>query len=185
MNVAQNAPASQVLFVDDDELWLVTLERATRGKVQVFAARNGDEARAIARHRPIDVALIDRNMPGESGLEVTRRIRRMCPCVGISLVTSEEITPELALDARDHGADSCNEKPASLATLVIVLQDLARRRAERAEHLPTLAEHEWALVEAALHACAGNKSRAARVLGMTYRGLLNKLKKGPPQLRGD
>lgn len=178
--MAQNAPPTSVLFVDDDEHLLATMERAACARVRVFPARDGMQARAVARRQQLDVALIDRNMPEECGFQVSSRLRRICPWIGISIVTSERITPELALDAVSHGADDCTEKPSTVSGLLETIASLARRRAKHAEQLPTIAEHEWTLVEATLRACGGNRSRAARMLGLTYNGLVKKLAKGPP-----
>lgn len=76
------------------------------GDIQVVAeAANGAEALALIReHRP-DVAVLDIQMPGQSGIEVTRRLRAEGLPVGVLLLTAYDDDPYVmaALQAGANG----------------------------------------------------------------------------------
>lgn len=76
------------------------------GDIQVVAeAGDGDEALALIRaHRP-DVAVLDIQMPGQSGIEVTRRLRAEGLPVGVLLLTAYDDDPYVmaALQAGANG----------------------------------------------------------------------------------
>lgn len=76
------------------------------GDIQVVAeAGDGDEALALIRaHRP-DVAVLDIQMPGQSGIEVTRRLRAAGLPVGVLLLTAYDDDPYVmaALQAGANG----------------------------------------------------------------------------------
>src|SRR5216684_3921763 len=60
---------------DDDDILLLVTTRLRRDGFDVVAARNGEEALALAKtHRPA-IAVLDIGMPGLDGLEVLQRIR--------------------------------------------------------------------------------------------------------------
>jgi CheY-like chemotaxis protein len=76
-----------ILVVDDNELNLAltraVLERAGH---DVEAARSGDEAVvSIARRRP-DLVLMDVQLPGRDGLDVTRALKSQPATAGIPIV---------------------------------------------------------------------------------------------------
>ncbi len=64
------------------------------GDIQVVAeAADGDEALALIRtHRP-DVAVLDIQMPGRSGIEVTRQVRAEGLPVGVLILTAYDDDP--------------------------------------------------------------------------------------------
>jgi CheY-like chemotaxis protein len=112
------AGRTTVLVVDDDDdirgLVRVVLER---GGHAVVGAADGEEALdAVARARP-DLVLLDVNMPGIDGVEVTRRLRaspatRTLPVV---LMTADVAARERGLAA---GADDYLTKPFLPAVLL-------------------------------------------------------------------
>ena len=66
-------PAAEVLLVEDDEelRWEMADYLAGNGYV-VSQARDVPEARRILQERPIRVAVLDVNLPGEDGLSLCR-----------------------------------------------------------------------------------------------------------------
>ena len=61
--------------------------------IVVAEAANGDEALALIReHRP-DVAVLDIQMPGRTGLEVTRAVRSERLAVGVLILTAYDDDP--------------------------------------------------------------------------------------------
>ncbi len=66
----------RVLVADDDnDILLLVTTRLRRDGFEVTAARDGDEALALARAERPRVAVLDIGMPGLDGLEVLAAIR--------------------------------------------------------------------------------------------------------------
>ncbi len=66
----------RVLVADDDnDILLLVTTRLRRDGFEVTAARDGDEALALAREQRPRVAVLDIGMPGLDGLEVLAAIR--------------------------------------------------------------------------------------------------------------
>ena len=108
-----------VLVADDDDdiLMLVTM-RLQRDGFVVIAARNGEEALALAQQQRPDVAVLDVGMPGLDGLEVLQRIRADDALKGMRVLLLTAKAQES--DVRrgyDTGADAYVRKPFSPAEL--------------------------------------------------------------------
>ncbi len=72
------ATINKVLIVDDNRLPRImgrTILSEHFPEVEVFEAELGEEALEIARSNHIDLALVDINMPGMNGLELTEHLR--------------------------------------------------------------------------------------------------------------
>jgi diguanylate cyclase (GGDEF)-like protein len=126
-------PVLRALVVDDDPVHRVVFQ-AILGKRGIDAefAENGEDGLGLFQENPHDILLLDRNLPGMSGLEMTRRIRSvaMDPYPQILLITGtggEEILEE----ALDSGVDDYLEKPIDPETFNIRLA-IAERRVREA-----------------------------------------------------
>ena len=74
---AQAAGSRQVLVVEDDDTAAVALARLLQSwGCSVRLARDGVEAVRAAREEPPDTVFLDIRLPGMSGVEVARRLRR-------------------------------------------------------------------------------------------------------------
>jgi len=114
----------RALVVDDRETGRVVLTRMLEGwRLRPEAVADVDAAlvslhRAVRTADPFTVALIDRNMPGRNGLDLTRAIR-LDPTFSdmrIVLMTSSA-RPREAADARDAGVDAHLTKPVRQSAL--------------------------------------------------------------------
>ena len=76
--------------------------------------------------RPPDVTVLDLNLPGESGLEIARRLRATYPGMGIVMLTGRK-EPADRISGYTSGADVYLTKPASGEELLAVVQSLQRR----------------------------------------------------------
>jgi two-component system phosphate regulon response regulator PhoB len=119
MNRAE-APVTQVLVVEDDadiqEMLAIRLRRAGYGVTVASDAQGG--LAAARRVRP-DVVLLDVLLPGMSGLELCRRIRRDERLSGIGIVVASASVGESHVAAAlAAGADEFVAKPFSLAALL-------------------------------------------------------------------
>jgi DNA-binding response OmpR family regulator len=79
----------------------------------------------------IDIFLLDLNLPGEDGLSLARRLRKIYPLVGIVMATARSGLKD-RIEGYDSGADVYLNKPFEVDELIAVLTSVGRRRgAER------------------------------------------------------
>jgi len=121
----------ELLIVDDDDALRRWEERVVRD--QGYSCDGAGDAPAVRRRlaqSSYDLALLDVNIPGESGMELLTHIRSSHPEVAVMMVTGEDST-ELALSAIEQGAYGYLIKPIAAGELLInVANALHRRRGE-------------------------------------------------------
>ena len=115
-----------ILVVDDEEQIRRALESilSVRG-YQVALAPTGEEGVDIATRTPPDLVILDLSLPGMSGLEVCRRLRRWY--AGPVLVLSVRDGDADKVAALDLGADDYLTKPFSAPELLARVRALLRR----------------------------------------------------------
>jgi two-component system, OmpR family, KDP operon response regulator KdpE len=117
---------ARVLVVEDQ----AELQRALRinlraRQYEVFAARTGREALALAASQPPDAVILDLGLPDIDGTEVIVELRRWyrAPIIVLSGRTS----PGDKIGALDVGADDYVTKPFAMAELLARLRAALRR----------------------------------------------------------
>jgi len=83
--------AYKILVVDDSKLARMAVAKALntlRPDWTRLEATNSDEAVALARQSPVDVALLDFNMPGRDGLALAAEIRALDPNIALAVVSA-------------------------------------------------------------------------------------------------
>ncbi|MBZ5727314.1 MAG: EAL domain-containing protein [Acidobacteriia bacterium] len=100
---------ARLLLVDDDEMNRDVLSRRLLRKgYEVELAEDGQQALDLVASRPFDLVLLDNMMPGLSGIEVLRRIRRTeagneLPIIMVTAQhESENVVAALQLGANDY-----------------------------------------------------------------------------------
>ncbi|HEV8636359.1 MAG TPA: response regulator [Chloroflexota bacterium] len=120
------------VLVADDDFAMRLLIGATIGLdgYDVVEASDGDEAwRLIQEHRP-KLALLDVQMPGQTGLDVTRRIRQEPSLAGMTVILVSARTQHADLQAGyDAGADEYVTKPFSPNALAATVRTWVARGA--------------------------------------------------------
>jgi DNA-binding NtrC family response regulator len=121
-----------VLVVDDDPALRQTMEAIVKSAgMNSLTASTGEEALDTVRRNPVDVMLLDVQLPGISGLQVLRQVRERHPDVGVIVVSVvKEI--QVAVEAIKHGALDYVTKDFSPGELSARLsKSLEQLRAER------------------------------------------------------
>ncbi len=120
-------PEGRILIVDDDYALRRVLHTTlfTAG-FDVAEAASGDEALALARVVRYDVVLLDLRMPGKTGIEICRELRRQFPRLAILILTVSDAEDE-KVDALDSGADDYVTKPFQMRELTARVRAAARR----------------------------------------------------------
>jgi two-component system nitrate/nitrite response regulator NarL len=120
----------RVLLADDHPLMREGLSRAVRGTeglTLVAACADGYEAlEAIQKHRP-DVALLDIDMPGMTGLDVLREIRKVSLDTRVVILTGA-VDEEWVYAAITSGASGYIIKSADWKTVRSAIHDAAEGR---------------------------------------------------------
>jgi two-component system, OmpR family, KDP operon response regulator KdpE len=146
MEAAIALPVVSILIVDDDPAFRVGLAASlkTSGYL-VDLARNAEEALDYVRERPVDIVLLDINMPEVSGVEACSRIRALAPRSGIVMLTVRD-TEDDKVQALEAGADDYITKPFRLRELVARMRAVLRRTGAGAVlHTPVLRAGELEL----------------------------------------
>jgi two-component system KDP operon response regulator KdpE len=127
MEATVSESTSSILVVDDDSKFRQGLRAPLRTSgYDVDIARNAGDALEYVRQRPVDVVLLDINMPGTGGVEACRRIRAAAPRVGIIMLTVRDTEDDKVL-ALEAGADDYVTKPFRLRELIARLRSVLRR----------------------------------------------------------
>jgi len=122
-------PTNPLIFVVEAEAPLAAMVRYNLEKkgFQVEEEANGKKALAgIVRTKP-DLVLLDSMLPGISGIDICRRIRR---CVGYSVsivIAGVHRGDEEVVEALDSGADAYIPKPFEMDLLLARVAALLRR----------------------------------------------------------
>lgn len=116
----------RVMIVDDEPSVRKLVGKLLRSQgLEVVEARDGAQALALAASPPVDLILLDIDMPEMDGLETLGRLRRDCPQAIVIMVSG--INDEgRALRSIEAGARDYVRKPFDLALLKeVVLRHLA------------------------------------------------------------
>jgi two-component system NtrC family response regulator len=134
-----------VLVVDDDQSLRRIMEMQLEELgCEVASAASGPEALEILSTRTISVILTDLKMPGMSGLELLRRVRREYPEIPVLVLTAYG-TVETAVEAMREGAYDYLTKPIDSRQLAIVVNRALehQRLVAEVQHLRTTLDRKY------------------------------------------
>lgn len=137
-----------VMVVEDDPVvrTMLTSYLARQG-FDVSALEDGDAVHAALAQRAADVVLLDINLPGKDGLELTRELRGGSSDVGIILISARTKSVDRVIGL-EVGADDYIGKPFNLREVVARVNALLRRKRPAApadEASPVFAFAGWKL----------------------------------------
>ena len=173
-------PRPSMLLVDDDVVYRERLAAALTARgYEVRTAADADAAVALAEAESPELAVLDLRMPGESGLELLRRLKAIDPTTRILMLTGYG-SIATAVEAVRSGAMHYLTKPADADDILAAFDpDGADPDAADLE-TPSLARVEWEHIQRVLNDCDGNLSETARRLGMHRRSLQRKAARRRP-----
>jgi len=123
-----------ILVVDDDARLRDLLKRyLTAEGFRITTASDAQEARSRLKAYQFDLLILDVMMPGESGLDLTRDLRKQNR-VPILMLTAMGQT-EARISGLEAGADDYLSKPFEPRELVLRIQSILRRMPEQDEVL--------------------------------------------------
>lgn len=112
----------QILLVDDDSSVRESVARVLHSEgFNVVAACDGLEALEFIERQPIDIVLLDLNMPQQNGWETLQGLSTKVPSVPIIIITARSNQLFQALAA---GAAALMEKPLDFPKLLQTVRDL-------------------------------------------------------------
>lgn len=180
----------RVLVVDDEPRIVELISGVLRQwDCQVIAARSGEDGWRQVQQQAPDVAILDLNLPGMSGLDLLEKLRTLDRYVAAIILTGfgdlESAKRAIRLDVSDFLS-----KPFMLGELEQAIERALRRQsamtnektaieveAERAEEqAQTLEEKERKAIMDALKRNDGNRTAAAAELGISRRKLHYRLR---------
>lgn len=116
-----------ILVVEDDPaMGQIVRQGLQEENHSVTLAHDGEEALAVLETCSFDALVLDVMMPGLSGIEVTRYVRRSGSDVPILILTARDAAGDV-VEGLDAGADDYLVKPFSLNVLVARLRAISRR----------------------------------------------------------
>lgn len=127
MSPASSPQPFNVLIVDDDPAFRKGLAASLKsGGYPVELARNAQEALHYVRDHPVDIVLLDINMPEIGGVEACQRIRAVTPRSGILMLTVRDSQQD-KVEALRAGADDYITKPFQFQELIARMEAVWRR----------------------------------------------------------
>ena len=125
----------KVLLVDDEQQFVETLAQRleTRGFV-VDTALDGDRCLAILMDKDMDVVVLDVQMPGRSGIDTLKEIKKLRPLSEVIMLTGHA-TVETAIEGMKLGAFDYLMKPTEIDELVDKINRAYKRKAEHEDRI--------------------------------------------------
>ncbi|MBF0390490.1 MAG: response regulator [Desulfamplus sp.] len=126
---------AQVLIVDDEERFCITLQKIlTREKLDVDIANSGMEAIQKIKQKTYDIVILDVKMPGLSGIETLKEIKKIDIGIEVILLTGHA-SVDSGIDGMRLGAYDYIMKPCETDVLMDALNSAYAVKSARDERL--------------------------------------------------
>lgn len=117
-----------ILIVDDEEMIRVLLSSALVQEGYVcHQAANVDEAFMLLGERQVDLVISDIMMPGRSGVELLRDLKKIDPDIAVLMITGLS-DMNTAMECVHLGADDYITKPFGINRVMLTVKNLLERR---------------------------------------------------------
>lgn len=113
-----------ILIAEDNDINFIVMRGGLKSNnVEMIRAKNGIEAIEVFNQRKPDIILMDYNMPGMTGLEAAKRIKKDSPEIPIILISAvvDSINNDTSI------FDKVIEKPVNFDSLKSDILELLKR----------------------------------------------------------
>jgi DNA-binding NtrC family response regulator len=121
------AQKGSILIVDDEVGPRESLRMILKPIYEIYTAANGDEALQVIQKENIDLVTLDLRMPGLSGIDVLREIKKIRTDVEVIVITGYG-TLTNAQEAIRYGAGDFISKPFNVADIIAIISKSFERR---------------------------------------------------------
>jgi DNA-binding NtrC family response regulator len=121
------AQKGSILIVDDEVGPRESLRMILKPIYEIYTATNGDEALQVIQNANIDLVTLDLRMPGLSGIDVLREIKKVRADVEVIVITGYG-TLTNAQEAIRYGAGDFISKPFNVADIIAIISKSFERR---------------------------------------------------------
>lgn len=115
-----------VVVEDHDDLRELTVNALTEQGHLVIGLSCAEEVAERLQGQPVDVFVLDLNLPGEDGLSLANRLRQVKPNIGLVMLTARTSLSE-RLQGYGEGADVYLCKPIEVAELCAAVAAVGRK----------------------------------------------------------
>lgn len=178
------------LILEDEPRYRTFLAEVVRGlNCSAATAGTASEARRIVASDPPDFLMLDLNLPVVDGITFLEEFRRTCPDAPVIIITgfgdldsarkairlgvTEFLTKPCDLGQLEQAVDRALRRLVATAPDSTTVESV--REPESRKEAPALVEVEREAILEALRRSGGNRSDAARKLGISRRSLYNKI----------
>jgi DNA-binding NtrC family response regulator len=117
-----------VLLVDDETAFIEPLmKRLLKRGLSAAGCSSGEEALRHLAGESVDVVVLDVKMPGMSGIETLRQIKKEHPLVEVIMMTGHA-SVEVAIEGMELGAFDYLMKPTDFDDLLFKIQDARQKK---------------------------------------------------------
>jgi len=150
----------RVLLIEDEEKFAEFVSRNLRAEgFAVDVSHDGAGGWQMASGTSYDVIILDLMLPGMSGTEVLRRLRKQAHTAAVLVLTARDATRD-KVENFEAGADDYLTKPFAFAELLVRVRDLLRRP-------PTSRNHELRVSDLELDRLSRQVRRAGKRIELT------------------
>jgi DNA-binding NtrC family response regulator len=100
----------RLLIIDDDPKIIGLLMDVFHDRFDMESAQTGEDGLAAARRQRPDLVILDFSMPGQSGLDVLKELKRTDPTIPVVMITASSANA-VAEEALKNGAFAYLPKP--------------------------------------------------------------------------
>lgn len=111
---------------DHDDLREAMVEALSNQGHEVMAMADAERFSEMVAAAPVDLVIVDLNLPGEDGMSLIKRLRQSNPTLGLIIVSARGLVQEKTL-GYESGADIYLTKPVALQELAAAVQSLGNR----------------------------------------------------------
>lgn len=152
-----------ILTVDDEEMIRDLLVTAlSREDYDCFQAGSAEEARAILLNNRVELAMLDIMMPGTSGVDLLKEIKKISPDTVVLMVTAIS-DMETAMSCIHLGADDYILKPFDIERVLLTIKNSLEKQRLLIENREYQADLEKKVLEQ-----TGQIRSAMEELNLTY-----------------